>query len=68
MLVTEQVEGPNGLKLFEGVETEDNFVNVAIMNGEYSFCWDNSMSRFTKKVLNLEVWVNDVLAFDVVSR
>ncbi|PHH87233.1 hypothetical protein CDD83_9139 [Cordyceps sp. RAO-2017] len=50
------VEGPGGKIILEGEkERQGDFVFTAQRTGEYSFCFDNEMSTFTEKMIDIEI-------------
>ncbi|KAF4580292.1 Pre-mRNA-processing protein 45 [Ophiocordyceps camponoti-floridani] len=51
-----RVEGPDSKIILEGEkERQGDFVFSAQKTGEYSFCFDNEMSTFTEKMIDIEI-------------
>ncbi|TPX72972.1 hypothetical protein SpCBS45565_g00085 [Spizellomyces sp. 'palustris'] len=51
-----EVVGPNGVQILQGQkERQGDFVFSASGPGEHSFCFSNSMSTFTEKVIDFDV-------------
>lgn len=54
------VQGPWSKIILSGEkERQGDYVFTANVPGEYSFCFDNSLSTFVDKVIDIEIAVSD---------
>lgn len=61
------VEGPNGKVILTGEkERQGDFVFTAQQQGEYSFCFDNSISTFADKFVDFEISVSRTSSYVLV--
>lgn len=55
-----QITGPNDEQIYSGLQFESSqFEWTANTAGAYQICWNNEMARWTAKVVQFDLMIND---------